>query len=475
MALMSRLKVITKEDMDWIHEATLKILQETGVVYHSEEALEIFKKHGAKVVGKAVYFPKNMVLQALESAPQTFKWRARNDSQSVNVGDQNEKLLLQPNGGPVFIQDLDSRRRKGTLMDFANVIKICHASDIVKLIGSFPVDPSDLRPDEKHLYMMYEILRNTDKPVIAFQSSTTRVKQLLAMVEIAMGQNGLLDKFHCVGAGVDPLSPLAYDSAACETIIQFAKRNQIIWFTSAIMAGFSGPISLIGTVTQQNAEILAGIILTQLIHPGNPVIYSNASSVANMKNGNFLTGSPEMMLIQLAGMQMGLDYYHLPTRSMCGMTDSKTIDCQAGFETMQNLMVGILGGAHMVFECLGVLDAIMTTSYEKLIIDLEMIQRVLRIRDGLTTSDKENTLKVIQEIGHDGAYISHPDTLEHFRERWLPSLSDWSTYEDWQKAGSEDIAVRANKQYKEILEQAPQSLIEPEVDKALTNYIKRVI
>jgi len=475
MARTSRLKVITDEDMSWIHEASLKILQDTGVIYHNDEALDIFKKHGAKVGGKTVFFHKNMVREALKSAPQTFRWRARNDAKSVTVGDQNEKLLLQPNGGPVFVQDLDKGRRKGTLEDFANIIKLCHASDIVSLIGSFPVEPSDVKQNEKHLYMMYEILKNTDKPVIAFQFSSPKDRQILDMVEIAMGQNGSLDKHHCVGVGVDPLSPLAYDSAACETIIEFAKRKQIVWFTAAIMAGFSGPISLIGTVTQQNAEILAGIILAQLVNPGNPVIYSNGSAVANMKNGKFVTGSPEMMLIQLAGLQMTLDYYHLPSRSMCGMTDSKTIDYQAGCETIQSLMLGVLGGAHWIFESLGVLDAIMTTSYEKLMIDLEIVNRVIRIREGMDTSAKDRALKVIQEVGHEGAYITHTDTLNHFRERWLPSLSDWNTFEDWEKAGSEDIAVRANKQYKEILEKAPESLIEPEVDKTLTNYIKRVI
>jgi trimethylamine--corrinoid protein Co-methyltransferase len=155
------------------------------------------------------------------------------------------------------------------------------------------------------------------------------------------------------------------------------------------MAGFSSPISLIGTAILQNAEILAGITLTQLVNPGNPVVYSNGSTVGNMKSGNFISASPEMMLIHLAGLQMSLDYYHIPARSMCGMTDAKSIDCQAGFETMQNLLMGALGGAHMVFECLGVLDAIMTTSYEKLMVDLEIVSRVMRLQEGIDTSDKE--------------------------------------------------------------------------------------
>ena len=475
MALANRLKAISNDDMEWIHNASLKILEETGVVFHSEDALDIFKRHGAKVDGKTVYFPKNMVTQALESAPQTFKWRARNDARSVTVGDQNEKLLLQPNGGPVFVQDLEKGRREGTRKDFANIIKICQDSNIVNLIGSFPVDAADVKQDEKHLYMIYEILKNTDKPVIAFQSNPHNTRQILDMVEIAMGQNGFLDENHCVGVGIDPLSPLSYESAACETIIEFAKRNQIILFTAAILAGFSGPISLFGTVTLQNAEELAGFVLAQLVNPGNPVIYSIGSTVADMKNGSFVTGSPEMMLIHIAALQMGLDFYKLPTRSMCGMTDAKIIDYQAGAETMQNLVVGVLSGAHIIFECLGVLDAIMTTSYEKLILDLELMSRVIRIRNGMDTSQKDRDLKVIQEIGQSGDYITHPDTLARFGEQWRPSMSTWEPYENWQSSGAEDVAMRANRKYKEILEAAPQSLIDPEVDKALKEYIQQVI
>jgi trimethylamine--corrinoid protein Co-methyltransferase len=240
------------------------------------------------------------------------------------------------------------------------------------------------------------------------------------------------------------------------------------------MAGFTGPISLIGSVILQNVEELAGITLAQLVNPGNPVIYSIGSTVANMKSGNFITGSPEMMLIHLAGIQMANDFYHLPSRSMCGMTDSKTIDYQAGFETMQNLMLGVMSGAHMVFECLGVLDAIMATSYEKLIIDLEIIRRVIRIRKGIDIENKDRALKIIQEIDHGGNYLTHADTLAHFRDLWLPSISDWEPYEIWKENGSEDIALKANRTYKEILANAPEMVIDLEVDKELKRYIAKV-
>ena len=464
--------MISEKDLDWIHAASMKILEETGVVFHSEEALEICKKQGAKVNGKIVYFPPKMVSQALKNAPETFRWQARNDAYSVTVGDKKERLLFQPNGGPIFIQDLENGRRKATLEDFANIIKLCHASDVVSLIGSFPVDPNDVNLDDKHLYMMLEILRNTDKPVIAFENSGPKIRQMLKMIELSFGQKDVFHGNHCVGVAVCPLSPLAYEPTSCETIIEFAKQNQTIFFTAAIMGGFSGPISLIGTVIQQNTEILAGITLAQLVNPGNPVVYSNGSAVANMRNGNFTTGSPEMMLIHIAGMQMSLDHYHLPTRSMCGMTDSKIIDYQAGYETMQNLLMAALGGTHMAFECIGVLDSIMTTSYEKVVIDLELLSRIIRIRKGMDTSSKQQALDVIQEIGHETMHITHPDTLAHFRDRWLPELSNWDPYESWQETGSADVAASANRRYKEILENASNSLIDPEVEKTLQDYIR---
>jgi trimethylamine--corrinoid protein Co-methyltransferase len=472
VSLINRLKVISKKDVNWVHAASLKILEETGVVFHSEEALEICKRKGAKVSGKIAYFPPKMVRQALEYAPETFRWLARNNAHSVTVGDKKERILFQPNAGPVFIQDLDKGRRAANLEDFANIMRLCQASDVVSLIGSFPADPSDVNSDYKHLHMMYEILKNTDKPLIGFETSGSMVRQVFDLVEIAIGGKDLLSKNHYVGVAASPLSPLSYDTTTCETIIEFARQNQPIFFSAAIMGGLSGPISLMGTVIQQNTEILAGIILTQLVNPGNPVVYSNSSAIADMRNGNFTTGSPEMMLVHIAGMQMSLDYYHLPTRSMCGMTDSKIIDYQAGYETMQSLLMDALGGVHMIFNCIGVLDSLMTTSYEKVVIDLELLSRVMRIREGMDTSVKKQALNVIQEIGHEAIHITHSDTLAHFRERWLPELSSWETYEGWQEAGSADVAAKANRKYKEILANAPETLIDPEVDKALRDYIR---
>ena len=470
MGLETKLEVLTKDDLLRVHEATLKILRETGVVFHSEEALQVFKKHGARVENKTVFISREMVDKALSTAPTTFRMRARNDKYSVTVG---EGFLIQPNVGPVYIQDLDRGRREATLEDYANIQKLCQASDVVDLVGTIPVDPSDVVSKDKYLMMMYEALKNTDKPVIGFCANTHQVRQQLDMIELAIGKPGFLMENHCTAVLVNSLSPLAYAPETIETMIEYAKRNQVIMLAPCIMAGVSGPISLLGTAVLQNTETIAGLVLVQLINPGAPLVYATASTSGYMKEATFAAGTPEAMLINTASLQMGLDFYHLPVRTMSGITHSKTVDCQAGYETMQSLLMGMMSGAHMSVQSLGVLDAIMTTSYEKFIIDEELISRVRRISQGIDTSDAALSVDVIQEMGQKANYLSHESTFKSFRTLWTPSVSDWGNYSDWENAGSEDVTVRANRKFKQILQSAPETLLDPESDKLLKSYISK--
>lgn len=470
MNFRPKMQVIAKEDYERVHEASLKILEETGVAFHSQEALDIFEKHGAKVSDKRVFIPREMVEKALKTVPQKFNWRARNNEQSIVLG---EGYAVEPNVGCVYVQDLDNGRRLGTLKDYANIQKLHQSSTISKIVGATPVDPSDVPGDQKYLYMLYETIKNTDKPIISSCVAGKKNLNSLKMVEMAMGKEGIFEDNTCVAVSVNPLSPLAFGDDVTETLIEYAKQKQAVMVLPCIMAGVTGPITLFGTVVLQNTEILAGIILTQLINPGNPVVACPCSSAAYMKKATYITGTPEMMLIDVAGLQMFLDYYNIPTRIMTGMSDSKTVDVQAGYETMQNLMMGILSGAHILHECSGVLDSIMTLSYEKFIIDEELISRVFRIADGLDTSDEAMALDVIQEVGKTGSYMTHPHTFARFRDLWLPTVSDWEPYDDWIK-DEESVVERANKIFKERLNNAPETMIDSELDKDLMSFIKSV-
>lgn len=472
MALRSKLEFISKKDYTRIHEASLKILAETGVAFHDDEALALFKKHGAKVNDKIVYISCQMVEKALETAPEKFKWAARNNEKSVIVG---EGFIQQPNVGPVYVQDIENGRRLANITDFSNIQKLCQASDVINLVGSIPLDPHDVAPEYKHLNIMYEIIKHTDKPMIGMCAEGFQARQQLDMVALAMGGQKILEENHCVGVLVNSLSPLGYAPETLQTIIEYAKLRQPILLAPCLMAGVSAPISLLGTSVLQNTEFLAGLVLTQLVNPGTPVVYATASTSAYFKRASFCAGTPEAMMINTPNLQMALELYKLPTRTMCGITEAKAVDCQAGYETMMSLMLGMMSGAHIAVQCLGVLDAIMTTSYEKFIIDEEMIRRVLHLYKGIDTSDEALSIDVIQEVGQTGSYLSHVNTFHHFRERWTPTVSEWGSYDEWAANGSEDVVIKANRKYKEILSNAPDSLIDKPLERELNDYMNNAI
>jgi len=463
------MKVIAEKDYERIHNASLKILRETGIVFHSQKAIELLKNHGVKTEGNIAYFSEKDIEYALEVAPSSFEWKAKDENKSVIVG---EDLLVQPNVGEVYIEDLDQGRRKATLDDYANIIKLCQASNVVNLNGGPPVDPADVGEEKKSLYMMYNVLKHTDKPMIGFCTNENNVIQTFKMFETTMEDSKILEKGHYLGVLVNPLSPLGFSGETIETITEYAKRNQVIMLAPCIMAGITGPIHLLGSSVLQNTEILAGLAYIQMVNPGTPVVYSVASTVGYMKSASFGSGSPEAMLINTPNIQMGLDFYHLPTRTMCGITHAKEVDAQAGYETMFSLMMGKLSGAHIFVQCMGVLDNLMVTSYEKFMIDEEAISRLKRVWEGIDTSDSALAVDAIQEVGHGGMYLTHPTTVSNFRKLWLPTVSNWDSYDDWEKGGKISVLRKANKRFKEILNNAPPSLISSETDNKLKSFLE---
>jgi trimethylamine---corrinoid protein Co-methyltransferase len=469
MRYLPTMRVISDKEYQRIHDASLKILAETGVRFDSDEALDVFKKHGAKVVNKTVYISSEMVDEAIRLAPEKFKWAARNDEQSLTLG---EGFVVEPNVGCVFAHSIDFGRRPGTREDYANIQKLHQSSSLPMLVGATPIQISDAGVNEKHLYMMYETIKHTDKPVIGICETKSHVQENLKMMEMAMGEKRFADNV-CAAVSVNPLSPLAYGTDTSESMIEYAKKGQGVMSLPCIMAGVTGPISIFGMIILQNTEILAALVLTQLINPGNAFVMCPCSSTAYMKRGNYVTGAPEMMLIDIAGLQMAHEFYHMPSRLMTGMTDSKVVDVQAGYETMQNLVLGVMARPHVLHECLGVLEFIMTVSYEKFIIDEELINRALRIAEGIDTSEEAMSLDLIMEIGNTGTYFTHDETYKRFRELWEPTISDWHAYTEW-KDINEDILTKANRMWKKRLSDAPDMMIDSDLDKALNDYITSI-
>ncbi len=464
-----RTKIVKDADLPRIHEASIKLLEETGIIFEHEEVLDIFKKHGTRMEGKTVFPSREMVDLAMEQTPSIYLHSARNEDQSVTIGDG---MAPHPNVGCVFCEDMDSGRRRGTLADYANFQKLSQASDMVKLTGATPVAPNDIPASEQALYMLYETIKHTDKPLIGSCVDARKARQSLEMVEMVFGAT-YLENHYCVGVSTNPLSPFKYATETLDTILEYAKKRQPVYILPCAMAGATAPMSLFGSIVQQNAEAIAGITLVQLINPSSPAVYCPASTMADMRTAMCLYAPPEQFLINSTGLQMAIDFYKVPTRIMAGMTESKEVDVQAGYETMQNMLMGMLAGGHMLEQVFGVLDSIMTISYEKFIIDEELLSRVIRICEGVDTSDRAISLDVMQEVGPGGTFLTHEDTFLNFRNQWLPSVSCRDSYDNWDKNGRESVMTRANRKYKEILAERPEMMISPGLDKDLRAFLKK--
>jgi len=474
MPIASNFRLLKTETLSKIHEASLDILSNTGVVFQSKECLDIFKNHGAKVEGQIVFIPEEMVEKAVKSSPETFQWEALNPDRSIIVGKGQEGIHVSMNNGPIYIQDLDKGRRPGTMEDLINLYKLGQQSKICSIVGQIPVEPSDVKNPHRYLDIFKQLLHHTDKPLFGYVGTQKEINQMFDMVKIYMGDSDCLTSKHLIGVSLNPLSPLQYDKTPCETMLAYAKHGQPIMVLTCAMAGVTAPVDPMGTVVLQNVEILAGLVLSQLINEGTPFIYSPASAIPNMRTASYITGSPVSNHINMAGIQLATELYGIPTRCMAGLTDSKTIDCQAGFETMQNYLMLAMSGVNVVNECFGILDAIMTVSYEKFIIDEEIMSRSACVVKGIDSFEDDFSKNIIKEVGHGGSYLMHPSTLKYCRSFWEPLVSETGSFDNWKKNGEQDIKQKANKMFKEILKNCPDMIIDQEVRIDLEKYVKHV-
>ncbi len=462
-----------EDDLVRIHDASVQVLEETGMVFQSQRALDLLKHHGARVTGKTAYISRDMISDALYNCPQKIKWQARNDKNSIELG---KSIHAQAGGGSVFIQDIDHGRRTSTLADFINIQKLYQGSDVIDIVGFTPVDAGDLEAETKHLYMQYETIKNSDKPIHGNVCGGRNASQMLDMAEITFGKKLLMLDSPVMGLSINTISPLVFGEDQLDTLFEYVKRNQIIIACPMAIGGISAPLSHVGMTVQVNAEILAMIVLVQLINPGNPLIIGPSSSFAYLKTGAYSAGLPDGMLHIITQIQLSRDFYKLPTRVLSGACDSKMVDAQAGYETMQNLMLSILAGADLVAHAVGVLDGIMTISYEKIIIDEELMRRAMYMATKpIDLSDEALSLDVINEIGPGGSYLLHQSVFNKCRDLFQPTVSDRLNYAEWNRTGSKDVVVRANTIFKERLAAAPDTFLDPDLDRELKSYMKKAM
>jgi trimethylamine--corrinoid protein Co-methyltransferase len=457
---------LSPSDIQAIHATSMKLMGEIGILFPEENALEIFRNNGFKVEGKKVYFSEEQVMGAVKNVPHQFTLHARNPERNVIIGDGNP--VFAPGYGAPFLVDAQLGKRDPTLEDYHNLVKLAHMLPNQDLSGHLMVEPQDIPSETAHLQMLYGNMLHSDKVFIGSSEGSHGSQHTMEMIEILFGSKP--DRPVTIGL-INPLSPLGYGSEMLEAVIAYARAGQPLVFASLIMAGSTGPITLAGVLATQNAELLAGIVLAQLVSPGLPCMYGATSTNIDLRTGALAIGSPELSLCLSAHAQLAR-FYDLPSRGGGALTDASVNDAQAGYESMFSLLTTVNSGIEFVLHAGGIVSSYLAFSYEKFIMDDEVCGMLRKYLRGIQVNAETLAYDVIANVGPGGHFLGEDHTLERCRtEFWQPDLFDRSGLEAWWDGDRIDTPTRATQRWQELLAKH----VDPEIDQTIARQLRSYV
>lgn len=464
-----RYELLKREEIEKIHETSLRIMENIGIVFSYAPAREMLEKHGAKVEGHTVFFPKSMVEEKLKTVPSSFTLCGRNPEKNVVINTE-ETCYAGPYGSP-YVQDLDNGRRYGTLNDFNNIVKLVNDLPNIDIQSHISCEPNDVDADIRHNVMTYNTLKHSDKPLMGSVLGYEASKQSIELAAIAHGGLDVLKEKTIIASIPCTLTPLSYDDKMAGAIMAYAEFNQAQLVNSLSISGATTPATFAGTVALQNAEVLAGIVFAQCVNPGCPIVYSASASNAEMSNGALAIGSPEDAIFSLINGQLA-KFYNIPCRISGTLSDSKMMDAQAAFESAITGMMSQLGGGNFILHSAGIIETYNCISLEKLMIDHEMLGYFRHIARGVEVNEDTLAYDAIAEVGPQGEFLTNDHTFAHFRKTFYrPFITDRQNAAQWKDAGSISLEQKANAKWKQMLADYVEPTLPADVDAEMKKYI----
>ncbi len=445
-------KVFSDEDVKQIHEATVYLLEKVGIKIHNETARQIYADKGANVdhEKRIVKIPRTMIEDAIDSTPSRIVLCGREEKNDLILEGANVHLGT---GGTV-LNTLDLETGKKRLTGVRDVAGYAKMTDALDNIAFFVINcyPDDVPTEDVDINRFYHGLANTSKHVMGGIYTMDGLKSVISMAEeIAGGQKKLLER-PFVSFITLMMSPLLMEVTYTDFLIEVSRRGLPITTPSEPLAGANSPVTLAGTITLNNAESLGGLILSQLVNKGNPTIYGSTSSIMDMRSGTYMAGNIESALINAGCAQMA-QFYKIPMYGTGGMSDSKVVDAQAGYESANTAIVVALSGCNYIHDAFGLLEFCTTLSYEKMVVDNDSVGMALRAVKGVEVSKETLAVDIIEEVGPGGHFLDHPHTVQHVRnEFYFPKLADRQQRVVWEEDGSKDAFARAHEEARRILE-----------------------
>ena len=467
--------MLSQKDVERIHNASLKILEKTGIEVGSRTALQIFKEKGARVNSseRRVKIPRVMVEDAIDKAPSKVVLCGREEKHDLILG--NKRVYMGTGGTALSILDPKTGEKKASTLE--DVEKIARLVDALENIHFYvlPVYPNDLPREKVDVNRFYAGLSNTTKHVMGGPYTLPGVLNVIKMTEEIAGGKEILRKRPIISFIILIISPLKIDDTYGEMLIEIAKRKIPLAIPTEPQCGTTAPATLAGNLVLFGAETLAGVTLAQMVNPGTPVLCGYVGTIADMRTMAYTSGAVEMGLLNAAAAQLA-QYWQLPFYATGGMSDSKIPDVQSGYERALNLLLVALAGANFIHDAAGLIEFALTASYEQYVIDNEIIGMVMRVLKGIEVNEETLALEVIDTVGPGGNFLAEPHTVAHMRsEFFFPKVSDRSRREKWLAEGGKDGSQRAREIAINILATQKPLAISSDIQAKIKSGVKGMI
>lgn len=466
------LEALDEEQLEFIHDVSLRLLEEEGVEVIGDQALALFRQAGASVdQAGVVRIDRALLLETVALSPEQFTVTPRNSEQAMQVGGNVINFGLV--SGTPNVHDNINGRRAGNFEDYKKLISFGQYFNVLTFFGNQATAPTEMPANSRHLDTTFINLTLSDKPFFATGIGAGRARDAIEMSAIARGLSMEEMKSNpSVMTNINVNSPRKLDDSMAYGAMQMSLFGQPVTVTPFTLMGAMTPVTMAGALAQQNAEALLGIALLQLTRPGTPVVYGGFTSNVDMRSGSPAFGTPENSLANIAGGQLARKY-RLPYRSSA-CNASNTVDAQAIYETQMALWGAVMGHGNLIFHTAGWLEGGLLASFEKLIIDCEMLQHMSVMLEPLKIDLIETGLEAMREVGPGGHFFGCAHTMERYRNTFYqPFLSDWQNSESWALAGSKDATMRATEIWPKILAEFTPPPIDPVVEEELQAYMAK--
>ena len=467
------IEVLSKEQLEAIHLASLWILEELGIEFMSAAALDLLARSGARVerASGVVRFDRGLIAELVAKAPAEVTLTPRNPARRITLGGNH--VAFASVGGPPNVHDFERGRRAGNYADYCDLLRLTQSLNIIHCVGNQPVAPIDLPAESRHLDCYLANVTYTDRIFLCSAIGAERALDGMEIAAIARGAtHDEIARSPVVMSNINVNSPRRVDGPMAEGLMALARHGQVVVVTPFTLMGAMAPVTLAAALAQQNAEALAGIALTQMVRPGTPVIYGGFTSNVDMRSGAPAFGTPENTKATLAGGQLARRY-GLPYRSS-NASASNVVDAQAAYESQMSIWGAVMGHANMVYHAAGWMEGGLTASFEKFILDAEMLQMMAEVLSPLEVTEETLGLDATREVGPGGHFFGAAHTLARYETAFYqPMLADWRNYETWEEAGAETATQRATAIWKTLLEAYEQPPLDPAVAEALDAYVRR--